>query len=248
MYVCVCACEQSTTPQKQTTALMAYAQHQHNGQKLSNSYSKWTCACCGNKGHHEKSCKEPFDPAAPAKAKLARAEAIRKRKANPPGNSDRHKQKRAPGAPPPPPAQPLGAAAPTQQVKAGVSLATRMNEGLFCKTEQGMFAHTKRMSTSSFKQQHNRGYSLLTDLFAILTGCWLAGTVLSLSYHATAGMLLCFSTTVYLTLSTLLSGLLLTVMHAESAQSVIHLHTSSITYAALMIIITASRVLHLRLC
>jgi len=233
---------QGATLQKQSTALGAYAQHQHHGHKSSNSYSKWTCARCGNKGHHERTCKEPFDPAAPAKAELARAEAIRKRTANPRIRPDRHKQQRALEAPPPPPAQPSGAAAPTQHT-AGVSLATRMNEGLFCKTERGMFAHTERMGTSSFEQPHNGNYSFLTDLFAILTGCWLAGTVLSLSYHATAGMPLGLSTTAYLILSSLLSGVLLTVMHAESARSVIHLRASTITYVALMIIITASYLL-----
>jgi hypothetical protein len=80
-----------------------------------------------------------------------------------------------------------------------------------------MFPHTKRMGTSSFEQPHNWNYSFLTDLFAILTGCWLAGTVLSLSYHTTAGMPLGLSTRAYLILSSLLSGMLLMVMHAESA-------------------------------
>jgi hypothetical protein len=111
-----------------------------------------------------------------------------------------------------------------------------MNEGLFCKTERGMFAHTERMGTSSFEQPHNGNYSFLTDLFAILTGCWLAGTVLSLSYHATAGMPLGLSTTAYLILSSLLSGVLLTVtvMNAESARSVIHVHLRAIAPTELL--------------
>jgi hypothetical protein len=103
-----------------------------------------------------------------------------------------------------------------------------------------MFTHTERMGTSSFEQLHNRSYSFLMDLFAILTGCWLAGTVLSLSYHTTAEMQLGLSMTTYLILSSRLSGMLLTVMHAESARSVIHLRALTITYVVLMIIISPS--------
>lgn len=234
----------NTTHHKHTSALNA--QMQRHGQKSNHntswSYTRWTCANCGTRGHHEQTCTAPFDPSAPAKAELARAEAIRKRKVRDQSNKDRFKQQKVDNRTTPPAPAPAASTAehPTKQVKASLSMVTKMNDGLHYQTERGMIAQITRTELSQPQQcvTDFRAHPTVIDTFAIITGCWLALLVLNISYQAACSMPHGTTTAAYLILSTTLAGMLLITMGTEAAKSATHLRTSTISYVMLMLIVT----------
>jgi hypothetical protein len=77
----------------------------------------------------------------------------------------------------------------------------------------------------------------------MLTGCWLATLILTIGHYASYALPADTQSAAFIIVSTMISGVIILVMSMEATKSPLHMRTSNITCAMLMLIITVTYLL-----